>query len=254
MRNPSPKLPKGLVRNAVEAIGLSIVRGEYAEGAVLPNEEALAARAGVGRPALREAIKVLSGKGLVRTARRYGSRVCPRQEWNTLDPDVLAWHLSDPANWHRFLRDTVEMRVLLEPRAAAMAAERATEAEVAEIVTLAARLPVTVGAADIDVDVAYHAAVLRASHNRIMAGLAPSMEVLLRAYFTAIWNLRPEGPFAVAGSNLHQAMAEAIAARDARGAAAAMEAMLAFNASEIDDLVLLMQTAHPPRRKVAARS
>lgn len=244
MKIPSPKLPKGRVRDAVEAIGISIVRGEYPEGEVLPNEDTLAARAGVGRPALREAIKVLSGKGLVRTARRYGSRVCPRPEWNTLDPDVLSWHLSDPANWHRFLRDTVEMRVLLEPRAAAMAAERATPAEAAYIAGLAARMPVSVAAADIEVDVAFHAAVMRASHNGIMAGLAPSMEVLLRAYFTAIWSLRPEGPSTVPGLNLHQAMAAAMSERDPARAAECMQAMLAFNAGEIDELV--GRLARPP--------
>src|SRR5688500_16517253 len=106
-----PNLPKSVARGAMHEIGLAIVRGEFAAGAILPNEEALAARTGVGRPALREAIKVLSGKGLVRTARRYGSRVCPKSEWNMLDPEVLAWHLADPTNWPAFLRDTVEMRL-----------------------------------------------------------------------------------------------------------------------------------------------
>jgi DNA-binding FadR family transcriptional regulator len=236
-----PKLPKGLARNAMQELGLAIVLGEFEAGAVLPTEEVLAARTGVSRPALREAIKVLSGKGLVRTARRYGSRVCPQAEWNFLDPDVLGWHLSEPANWPRFLRDIVEMRVLLEPRAAAMAAVRATPEEIAHISELAARLPVVNTEADIPNDVAYHTAVMRASRNGIVAGMAPSMDVLLRAYFSAIWKLRPEGPRNIANTNLHQAMADAIAARDPDLAAQCMTSMLDITAREIDEVVRLFE-------------
>jgi DNA-binding FadR family transcriptional regulator len=234
-----PTLPKGLARSAMQDIGRAIVGGEFRAGSVLPTEEALAARTGVSRAALREAIKVLSGKGLVRTARRYGSQVCPRVEWNTLDPDVLAWHLAEPANWSAFLRDIVEARMLIEPRAASLAALRATPAEIDHIVALTARLPVANSATDIDTDVACHIAVLRASHNSFLAGLAPSMEVALRAYFSAVWKLRPEGPLNVASTNLHQAMANAIAVRDPAAASACMEQMLAITATEVDAVVRL---------------
>jgi DNA-binding FadR family transcriptional regulator len=244
-RGTAPKMPKGLVRSATHAIGHAIVRGEYAPGAVLPGEDALAVRFGVSRTGLREAIKVLSGKGLVRTARRYGSRVCPREEWNYLDPDVLGWHLSDPANLPQFLRDIGEMRMLLEPEAASLAASRATPAEQRRILALAIELPIVSTEQSVETDIAFHLAVLRASHNLIIAGLCPAMEVLLRAYFLAMWQLHPYGPRNVSHINLHQLMAEAIAAGNATDARAHLEAMLEITCREIDE-VLGMFGPQPP--------
>lgn len=246
-----PKLPKSLTRSAVHEIGLAIVRGEFAPGAVLPTEEALAARVGASRPALREAIKVLSGKGLIRTARRYGSRVCPQAEWHFLDPDVLAWHLSEPARWPQFLRDIVEVRLMLEPTAAIMAAERATEEEIARILALAEALPVVTGTHTVETDIAFHTAVMRASHNGIIAGFAPAMEILLRAYFAAVHRLRPHRPKFVATTNLHQSMAAAIAARDPATARTALAEMLEITRREIDDVLSMFET--PPSDTPAFR-
>jgi len=236
-----PQLPKSVARSAMREIGLAIVRGEFAEDSILPNEEALAARTGVGRPALREAIKVLSGKGLVRTARRYGSRVCPKSEWNLLDPEVLSWHLSDPANWPAFLRDTVAMRRMLEPTTAMLAAHSATDDEIKRILQLADRIPAVSTEESLADDLAYHTTIMRASHNSFMAGLAPSMEVLLRAYFAAIWKIRPQGSRRKATRNLHQELARAIASRDPELARTLMLQMLELNRNEIDDLVALCE-------------
>ncbi len=236
-----PKLPKSMARSAMREIGLAIVRGEFAADSVLPNEEVLAARTGVGRPALREAIKVLSGKGLVRTARRYGSRVCPKSEWNLLDPEVLSWHLTDPANWPAFLRDTVAMRRMLEPTTAALAASNATDEEIKRISQFANRIPAVSTEASLADDLAYHTTIMRASHNSFMAGLAPSMEVLLRAYFAAIWKIRPQGSRRKATRNLHQDLARAIANRDSELARTLMLQMLELNVKEIDELVALCE-------------
>ncbi len=241
MTTSRPKLPKSMARSAMREIGLAIVRGEFAADSILPNEEVLAARTGVGRPALREAIKVLSGKGLVRTARRYGSRVCPKSEWNLLDPEVLSWHLTNPANWPAFLRDTVAMRRMLEPTTAALAAQSATDDEVERILQLADRIPAVSTEDSLADDLAYHTTIMRASHNSIMAGLAPSMEVLLRAYFAAIWKIRPQGSRRKATRNLHQDLARAIANRDPELARTLMSQMLELNVNEIDELVALCE-------------
>ncbi len=200
----------------------------------MPPEEALGDRYGLSRPGLREAVKVLSGKGMVRTVRRYGSRVCGRGEWNYLDPDVLTWHLSDPANMPQFLSDIREMRLLLEPAATAMAALRATQADIDLLVSLAAELPTDPKEATIEADIAFHVTMLRASGNRLMAGLCPAMEVLLRAYFLAMWRLDPEGPEQKTAENLHQLTAKAIADRDPKRARRYAEAMLSVTASEIE--------------------
>ena len=85
-------LPTGAVKDTVEQLGKNIVQGVYETNAILPREEELVETLGVSRTVVREAVKVLCGKGLVRTARRYGSRVCAFESWNLLDPDVIRWH------------------------------------------------------------------------------------------------------------------------------------------------------------------
>lgn len=229
-----PKMPKSLVRSAVQAMGMAIVDGTFEPGAVLPNEEALGLRYGLSRSGLREAIKVLSGKGLVRTARRYGSRVCLKPEWNYLDPDVLTWHLADPANLPQFLSNIREMRVLLEPVAAVMAAQRATRDDMERIAELAATLPLNPREDSIETDVAYHLAIMRASGNLIIAGLCPAMEVLMRAYLVSMWRLRPGPPLVDGAMNGHLLTAEAIAARDPAAARRHSEQMLVVTSLEID--------------------
>ena len=89
MKKPSSR---GLVKSVVNTLGQRIAAGLYTEGETLPVEQHLADSLSVGRNALREAVKVLSGKGLISTAPRSGTKIRPKDEWNMLDPDVLSWH------------------------------------------------------------------------------------------------------------------------------------------------------------------
>ena len=89
-------LPTGLARTTLDTLGQWIVNGRLPPGEVMPTEPELAASLGVSRTTVRDAVKVLSGKGLVRTARRYGTRITPVSSWNLLDADVIAWHASGP--------------------------------------------------------------------------------------------------------------------------------------------------------------
>ena len=86
---------RGQVAAVVETLGRRVAARHYREGEVLPVEQELASSLGVGRNALREAVKMLSSKGLIVTGPRSGTRVRPRSDWNMLDPDVLSWH-ADP--------------------------------------------------------------------------------------------------------------------------------------------------------------
>ena len=112
------KSTRGHVTAVVDILGYRIAAGQYAEGETLPIEQELADSLQVGRNALREAVKVLSGKGLIRTAPRSGTRVRPREDWNMLDPDVLKWHADPDIASAQFMLDLVEMRDIVEPRAA----------------------------------------------------------------------------------------------------------------------------------------
>ena len=118
-------LPTGFARRAVEALGRWIVNDRFATDLPMPTEPRLAEELGVGRATLRDAVKVLSGKGLLRTARRYGTRVTPVEDWNLLDPDVIAWHRPNHPRMRRIFAETTELRTIIEPTAVPMPCARA---------------------------------------------------------------------------------------------------------------------------------
>lgn len=123
-------LPTGAAKQAVEALGRRIASDIYREGEVMPTEGELAESLGVSRATVRDAVKVLSGKRLLRTARRYGTRVRPVDEWNLIDADVVAWHAPDHPRIRRIFAETTELRTIIEPAAAALAAERASARQI----------------------------------------------------------------------------------------------------------------------------
>ncbi|MBB5730156.1 DNA-binding FadR family transcriptional regulator [Sphingomonas prati] len=104
-------------------LGVAILSGEYAPGDVLSGEVVFSEALGVSRSAYREAVQVLSAKGLVESRPKAGTRVLPRNRWNVLDPDVLAWAFTGEPDM-RFIRGLFELRGIVEPAAAALAAER----------------------------------------------------------------------------------------------------------------------------------
>lgn len=221
-------LPTGLAKQAVEVIGRRIVNDVYAPEAIMPTEAELAASLGVSRTALRDAIKVLSGKGLVRTARRYGTRVRPVAEWNLLDGDVVAWHEPDHPRIRRLFFETTEMRVILEPAAAALAAERASAQEVA--VLLEAARTIRPGEASIETlfaaDCRFHVTLLDATHNSVMRQMRQIILTMLRISYEA--GVLADHEETVSGEG-HITVAEAIAERDAARAHSAMATMLSQN-------------------------
>ncbi len=211
------QLSRGAVRDIVDEIGSRIVSGALEQGSILPKEGDLAAAYGVGRSTLREAVKVLSGKGLVRTVRRFGSQVCTSEEWNFLDPDVLGWYAAVPSNVPGLIMSMIELRSAVEPAAAALAASRVSEREAAEIMrhaeALLERTRAVDPAAAFEHDVAFHIAILMATHNMLFRGLASSYEVLLRAQYKAaeplVWGEARYRP-----DDNHILLARALIARD----------------------------------------
>ena len=115
----------GLHGRIVHTIGRRIVSGELRPGEQLPTP----ARVRASRGVVREAIKVLAAKGLVVSRPRTGTRVRPPESWNILDPDVLAWQQAGLPR-AAFLGKLTEVRLIMEPGAAELAARRAGPAEV----------------------------------------------------------------------------------------------------------------------------
>lgn len=176
---------RGQVKSVVAILGQRIAAGHYIEGEILPVEQQLADSLSVGRNALREAVKVLSGKGLISTAPRSGTRIRPRDEWNMLDPDVLSWHADPETATPEFLLALLEMRRIIEPKAAELAAVRATREDVAAI--LAAYDDMQRYQEDSDqrvaADIQLHTAILAASHNPFISHFKYAVATYLKAHF-----------------------------------------------------------------------
>ena len=115
-----------LFSQVVDRVAIAIVSGEIAAGEVIPNESTIFGATTVSRSVFREAVKYLSGKGLIEARPKSGTRAAPVSSWNLLDPDVLRWSLSAGAN-EKFIHDLYELRSFIEPNVARLAALRRTE-------------------------------------------------------------------------------------------------------------------------------
>lgn len=224
----NPSLPTGAARDAVDLLGRRIVNGAFPEGAVLPFEPELAASLGVGRATVRDAIKVLSGKGLVRTARRYGTRVRPIEEWHLLDPDVVGWHAPGHPRIPRMFAETTELRCAIEPAAAAMAAERAHDGDVRTLLAAAEAIQPGRGSlqAQFEADCRFHRTILDATGNLMMRQMRGVITTVLRISYEFGVQLVDGEPVSREG---HLLVAQAIARRDGITARAEMERMLDLN-------------------------
>jgi GntR family transcriptional regulator, galactonate operon transcriptional repressor len=234
-------LPTGAAKQAVEVLGRRITNDVYPQDSVMPTEEELARSLGVSRATVRDAVKVLSGKGLVRTARRYGTRVRPIEEWNLLDGDVVSWHEPTHPRIRQIFAETTELRTILEPAAAALAAQRGTPEQAQTL--LEAANAIHPGQVDVErlfeADCRFHLTLLDMTQNTVMRQMRQIILTMLRvSYEFGVVNPKNEK----VSREGHLAVAEAIAARDADGARKAMSAMLDLNRSIVDSA-----WASPPR-------
>lgn len=203
------------------SIGIDIISGRYAEGMRLPGDAELTAMFSVSRPVLRESVKTLVAKGLLSTKARVGTVVRERSAWNMFDADVLAWHL-DAGIDQRFLTDLAEIRLAVEPRAAALAAERRSDEDLADMTKAMERMrrePST-STAFAEADLSLHVAVANASGNPFMRSIGAVIEAALRASFVLSAPVETTDRETVL--DWHQRIVDAIAAQDAEAATAAM--------------------------------
>lgn len=178
-----------LYEYVVDEVGLAIVRGDYAPGETLPNEDTLCETLDVSRGVLREAMKVLTQKGLIESRPRTGTTVCPRSSWNLFDPGVLTWK-SQAGNTREFLENIMEVRLLIESEAAKRAAERATKEDIDHIRAIYDDMADVIrhgpGYSDEEfmlIDVKFHTAILEACGNELLAQIGHTMrQALLTAW------------------------------------------------------------------------
>ncbi|WP_424136682.1 FadR/GntR family transcriptional regulator [Roseomonas chloroacetimidivorans] len=209
--------PGSLHARVTASIGRAILRGEVPAGSVLPVEDALAAAHGVSRAVIREAMKSLAAKGMVSVRPSAGTRVLPRGRWQLLDPDVLDWLSASPPE-PDFVTELLELRLMIEPQAARLAARRATAADVAAMRSALARMEAMLdeGGDYVSADISFHEALLEAAHNRFLNQLGGAMARLLRFSTNLSWRF----PDAARGSlPVHGALLEAVARGDGEAAA-----------------------------------
>lgn len=178
-----PIAMRNLHNHVVHELGRLIVSGELKVGESFPREELLAEQMSVSRTALREAMKVLSAKGLIESRQKTGTRVRDSMHWNQLDADVLGWRCASMPT-DSFVEQLVEMREVIEPAAAASAARRRTPQQ---LLVLKEAYDAMAAAADLDAwtkaDLAFHERLLQAANNELMSSLFSVIETALDTYF-----------------------------------------------------------------------
>jgi DNA-binding FadR family transcriptional regulator len=207
-------------------LGVAIVSGRIKPGDTLDNEIDSSEQMSVSRTAYREAVRILAAKGLVASRPKRGTQVCPRRAWNLLDPEVLAWFFeSQPSQ--DFLVGLFELRLIIEPAAAALAAERRTPEDLAQMRDALQRMDLH-GLADPggqSADREFHDAILTATRNPALVALSSSIGAAVR--WTTIFKQRkrrlPRDPMPE-----HRRVFDAIAAGGADTARAAMQDLVSL--------------------------
>jgi len=227
-----PALERTLHAQVAREIGLQIIEGELPPGAVLPNEADFGMQLGVSRTALREAVKVLAAKGLLEVRRKTGTRVRPRHDWNALDPDVLNWLFSGKG-FALGMPDLLELRLIIEPSGARLAAQRATDENLTEIENALGAMETAIedSATSVEADLHFHLAVLDATHNAFMRPFGALIQEALRASFKLTNRDRPAFERSL---RRHRDVFEAIRRRDPEGAEAAMRIVLSRTSEDIE--------------------
>ena len=225
-RKPSEKRTKpGRIQTVLTTLGREIAQDVIPAGTALPPEPNLEARFGVGRGVVREAVKTLAAKGLVSVRPRHGTHVLPRNEWSLLDRDVLSWLIGQDEPDRDLFLAIQEVRSIIEPAAAALAA-RAQQGRSRRInAALAAMETSKDHASAIAADKAFHLAILDATHNPVLQGFRGAIDTILSAVFVVA--IGSAGWFKDNLPN-HAAAARAIDAGDAEKARAAMERVLGY--------------------------
>jgi len=206
-------------------IALGIMRGTIGNGeSGLSTEGDLCRHFSVSRTILRESVKVLAAKGLIELRPKTGIRVRPRDEWNLVDPDLLSW-LCEAGVDEDFVRDLCDVRLIVEPAAAELAAARATAKEVEAILHWYQLIESNADheEARLEADRNFHATIFTACHNVFLTQMNTTVGVALRATQQIGVHL-PE--VMEESMRAHKEVADAIAKHDRAAARAAMERLV----------------------------
>jgi DNA-binding FadR family transcriptional regulator len=206
-------------------LGRAIVRGDYGADSPFPTEAELCRKFGVSRTAVREAVKMLAAKGLVSSKPRQGIRVLPEESWNILDPDLLQWSL-DSRLTRPLLKEFFQMRIAIEPEAAALSAGLRNAEHLRRIADALDRMkaaPANSEASRI-ADIDFHVAILYATENRFYIRMRDFVRTALDVSIRFTSPASHDFDVAIAA---HASVFQAISAGNARRARGLMQKLIA---------------------------
>jgi len=215
---PFTSIPRTrLFEGIVAQLRALIKDGHLQPGQRLPSEREMAERFQVSRASVREAIRALEREGLVTI--RSGSGTFVSAEGFDAVVEALARRLLDG---RQVLADITELRLILEPQIAALAAQRATAEDKRRLAAILKEQEeqIALGDTGAAADAAFHSAVASASHNQALEGLSATLVDLLAP-------IRDEGLQTPERSqrslHIHRAILEAVCAGDGQAAQLAMQ-------------------------------
>lgn len=217
---PALRIHQAIARD----LGTAILSRRHKPGEGFEGEIESAEHLRVSRTAYREAVRILIAKGLLESRPKAGTRVTPRERWNLLDPEVLAWMFEGEPD-EGFIRDLFELRGVIEPAACVFAARRRSETQLQEMAAALEAmgrhgLATPEGRA---ADQQFHRAILAAAGNEALRSLASSVGAAVN-WTTTFKQRRRALPRDPAPD--HARVYEAIAAGDGEGARQAMAELL----------------------------
>lgn len=236
MARSSLRIPGTIARD----LGVKIVSGKYRPGTVLEGEVAASLQRRVSRSAYREAVRILAAKGLVDSRPKKGTKVSARDGWHLLDPDVLSWIFAAEPD-AALVEALFELRRIVEPQAASLAARRRTRAQLERMQDALARMEEHTLKSEQGrlADQEFHATLLAAAGNAFLVSLTSGIGAAVAQTTLFKQQRRSLGRDPIPD---HRKVLKAVAARDAAGAHAAMMSLL--------DLAYT-DTARARRRKAA---
>ena len=201
-------LTHSLATQISRELGRRIVAGLYPQGTCLEDEMTLAEKYRVSRSVIRDAVKILVGKGLLEVRRGIGTKVRNRLEWGILDNDVLAWHQSAPPN-RKFLMQLHEFRLVIEPKAALLAARNGTSEDYKSIEESIHKMRETVDSAEafVEADANFHRLILLATDNEFLSAM---VGIIFTSLLSSIRLTNRDAKQNEASLSLHQDVANSI--------------------------------------------
>jgi DNA-binding FadR family transcriptional regulator len=217
---------RNLTHQLTHQLGAAIVQGQYAIDKPFPTEAELSSQFNISRSVTREAVKMLTAKGLIASRPRQGIRVMPGSQWNMFDADVLSWTLHARPSLG-LLREFTQLRMAIEPEAASLAAQNNKDKKAIELIAQALERmkQADLGKDDpLAADIEFHCAILAASKNRFFFQLREFIQVALRVSIASTNQLKG---VLTADYDDHKRIYDAIVMGDTNAATIAVKSLLA---------------------------